>query len=62
MENKYTFENIRENGLLLYEYVRGSNAYGLSLPTSDIDTGGVYLMPKKVIKEDSVLNMRMEFS
>ena len=47
MENKYTFENIRENGLLLYEYVRGSNAYGLSLPTSDIDTGGVYLMPKK---------------
>ena len=41
---KYTFENIREKGLLLYEYVRGSQAYGLALPTSDEDTGGVFLM------------------
>jgi predicted nucleotidyltransferase len=41
---KYTFENIREQGLLLYEYVRGSQAYGLSLPTSDEDTGGVFIM------------------
>ena len=41
---KYTFENIRERGLLLYEYVRGSQAYGLSLPTSDEDTGGVFYM------------------
>ena len=41
---KYTFENIREKGLLLYEYVRGSQSYGLALPTSDEDTGGVFLM------------------
>ena len=41
---KYTFENIRKQGLLLYEYVRGSQAYGLSLPTSDEDTGGVFIM------------------
>jgi predicted nucleotidyltransferase len=41
---KYTFENIREQGLLLYEYIRGSQSYGLSLPTSDEDTGGGFLM------------------
>lgn len=44
---KYTFENIKEEGLLLYEYVRGSTAYGLSLPTSDVDTGGVFIMNKR---------------
>ena len=42
---KYTFEDIREKGLLLYEYVRGSHAYGLDLPTSDVDTGGIYMAP-----------------
>ena len=42
---KYTFDDIREKGLLLYEYVRGSHAYGLDLPTSDIDTGGIYMAP-----------------
>ena len=47
---KYTFENIRENGLLLYEYVRGSQAYGLALPTSDEDTGGVFLMKNEDVR------------
>ena len=44
---KYTFDDIREKGLLLYEYVRGSHAYGLQKPdgTSDIDTGGIYMAP-----------------
>lgn len=44
---KYTFDKIKERGLLLYEYVRGSTAYGLALPTSDIDTGGVFIMEKE---------------
>ena len=44
---KYTFDDIREKELLLYEYVRGSHAYGLQKPdgTSDIDTGGIYMAP-----------------
>lgn len=44
---KYTFEDIRNKGLLLYEYIRGSYAYGLQKPdgTSDIDTGGVFMAP-----------------
>ena len=42
---KYNFEDIREQGLLIYEYIRGSHAYGLDTSTSDIDTGGVFLAP-----------------
>ena len=40
-----TFDKIRENGLLLYEYIRGSQAYGLATEKSDVDTGGVYMSP-----------------
>lgn len=42
---KYTFEDIREKGLLLYEFVRGSVSQGINTPLSDIDHGGVYLAP-----------------
>lgn len=44
---KYTFDDIRNEGLLIYEYIRGSHAYGLQKPdgTSDIDTAGVYIEP-----------------
>ena len=38
---KYTFDDIRNNGWLLYEYVRGSVAYGTNTPESDEDHGGV---------------------
>ena len=44
---KYTFEDIENNGMLLYRYVRGSQVYGTALPNgkSDVDEGGVYLEP-----------------
>lgn len=42
---KYTFEDIREKGLLLYEFVRGSVSQGINTPLSDTDHGGVYLAP-----------------
>ena len=42
---KYTFEDIKEKGLLLYEFVRGSVSQGINTPLSDIDHGGVYLAP-----------------
>lgn len=42
---KYTFEDIRDKGLLLYEYVRGSVSQGINTPLSDIDHGGIYLAP-----------------
>lgn len=42
---KYTFQDIRDNGLLLYEFVRGSVSQGTNTLLSDIDHGGVYLAP-----------------
>lgn len=42
---KYTFQDIRDNGLLLYEFVRGSVSQGINTLLSDIDHGGVYLAP-----------------
>lgn len=37
------FDEIRKDGRLLYEYVRGSHLYGLNTPQSDVDTSGVYI-------------------
>ena len=44
---RYTFESVRNEGLLIYEYIRGSHAYGLQKPdgSSDVDTAGVYIEP-----------------
>lgn len=36
------FETIRQDGRLLYEYIRGSHLYGLNNADSDIDTSGVF--------------------
>lgn len=40
-----TINDVEKEGLLLYKYIRGSHAYGLNVPESDMDTGGVYLAP-----------------
>lgn len=37
------FDIIRNDGRLLYEYIRGSHLYGLNNEYSDIDTSGVYI-------------------
>ena len=42
---KLTFDDIRNNGLLLYEFIRGSKCHGIDTPTSDTDMGGVYMAP-----------------
>ena len=42
---KYGFQEIRDKGLLLYEYIRGSVSQGINTPSSDIDHGGIYLAP-----------------
>lgn len=36
------FDTIRNDGRLLYEYIRGSHLYGLNNKDSDVDTSGVY--------------------
>ena len=46
---KYTFDDIRENNLLIYSYIRGSHAYGLQKEdgSSDIDTASVFIEPNE---------------
>lgn len=44
---KETFEDIKNSGRLIYQYIRGSHAYGLNVETSDVDTGGVYITDNK---------------
>jgi predicted nucleotidyltransferase len=42
---KYTFDEIRKNGLLIYEYIRGSHSYDCNTEKSDVDTAGVFIEP-----------------
>lgn len=42
-----TINDLRTQGLLLFETVTGSHAYGLSLPTSDVDLKGVFVLPQE---------------
>jgi hypothetical protein len=38
---------IRENNCIIFECISGSKSYGLSLPTSDTDIKGIYILPKE---------------
>jgi len=41
-----TIDYIKNNNLLLFECISGSNAYGLNTPESDTDIRGVFYLPK----------------
>jgi predicted nucleotidyltransferase len=42
-----TIQEIKDNGLLLFECISGSRAYGLDTPQSDTDLKGVFYLPKE---------------
>lgn len=42
-----TIQEIKDRGLLLFECISGSRAYGLDTPSSDTDLKGVYYLPKE---------------
>ena len=44
-----THEFLVENGLILFETIVGSQAYGTQTPTSDIDKKFVYILPEDYI-------------
>jgi predicted nucleotidyltransferase len=50
------FELIRNEGRLLYEYIRGSHLYGLNNEDSDIDTSAVY-----IATHDSLLGIGVDY-
>jgi len=41
----YTIQELRDKNLIIFEARMGSHAYGTALPTSDIDTRGVFIQP-----------------
>lgn len=43
---KLTIDSIKENGLLVFEAIAGSKAYGLDTAKSDTDIRGVFVLPK----------------
>ena len=47
---KWTIEYLRKSGLIAYEYRRGSHMYHLNTPTSDEDTGGVFICPPEMLE------------
>ena len=46
---KLTIEELRKKGWIAYEYRRGSHMYHLNTPTSDEDTGGVFICPQEML-------------
>jgi len=49
MNKGITYEYLKENGLILFETVVGSQAYGTQTPTSDIDKKFVFILPQEHI-------------
>lgn len=41
-----TIQDLRDRKLILFECISGSRAYGTSLPTSDTDIRGVFILPQ----------------
>lgn len=46
---KYTIDYLRNNGLIAYEFIRGSHLHGINTENSDVDLGGVYFAPLDMI-------------
>ena len=42
-----TLDDLRTRDLLIFDVTAGSHAYGLSTPNSDIDTRGVFMLPRR---------------
>jgi predicted nucleotidyltransferase len=49
MNKGITYEYLKENGLILFETVVGSQAYGTQTPTSDVDKKFVFILPQEHI-------------
>lgn len=47
MTKNLTIKDLRSRGLILFETLSGSRAYGLDTPESDTDIKGVFILPKE---------------
>lgn len=57
-----TFDNVRKEGRLLYEYIRGSHLYNLNVDGSDVDSGGLYICDSSFIYEQGVTPYQFEIA
>lgn len=55
MKGEEVYNKLKEEGHIIFETVIGSQAYGTSLPTSDIDKVFVYMAPKEWLYSNSLL-------
>jgi hypothetical protein len=46
---KMTVQELKDKGLIIFETISGSRAYGTDLPTSDTDIRGVFVLPEDEI-------------
>jgi len=53
---KITYEYLKENNLILFETIVGSQAYGTQIPTSDIDKKFVFILPQDYILGTGYIN------
>lgn len=44
-----TIQDLKDNNLIIFEGIVGSQAYGIATPTSDVDIKGVFMIPKNKI-------------
>lgn len=51
--NEKLYNELKEQGLIIFEVIVGSQAYGTATPTSDVDKKFVYILP-----EDYILGMK----
>ncbi len=55
MSGEDIYHKLKEEGHIIFETVIGSQAYGTSLPTSDVDKVFVYMAPKEWLYANSIL-------
>ena len=47
---KIDLKFIQDNGLIIFDVIYGSHAYGTNRPDSDVDKRGVYILPDSILK------------
>src|SRR5574339_347434 len=45
---RLTIDRVKEEGMLVFEVITGSKAYGLHIEKSDTDIRGVFVLPKDI--------------
>ena len=53
---KIKIEDLNNDNLLIYRYIRGSHCHGINTPSSDVDEGGCYIAPI-----ENIIDLRLDY-